>query len=297
MRFVVLGAGAIGGVIGGGLHRAGHDVTLIARGAAADVLRSSGSDAADAGRRRGAARAGRHGRRRARRRRRDPGGQEPGHGRRARLAGGARRDDRLRAERRRERGRGAAALRARLRRLRLAAVPAPRARAWSRSTRRRCTACSPSGAFRRARTRPRATLARAFTEAGCDGVVSDDVMRLKRGKLLGNLINGIQVVVGDGEEAEALHEQAMAEARACFDGRGPGLRARHPRAGRPHVAAAPGPRRRARDVLHLAEPAARHARSRPTSSTARSSCSAACTASRRRSTPTSSAAPTTSNPT
>ena len=35
VRFVVLGAGAIGGVIGGGLHHAGHDVTLIARGAAA----------------------------------------------------------------------------------------------------------------------------------------------------------------------------------------------------------------------------------------------------------------------
>ena len=42
MRFVVLGAGAIGGVIGGGLHRAGHDVTLIARGQADAVLRTSG---------------------------------------------------------------------------------------------------------------------------------------------------------------------------------------------------------------------------------------------------------------
>ena len=63
-------------------------------------------------------------------------------------------------------------------------------------------------------------LARAFTEAGCDGVVSEDVMRLKRGKLLGNLINGIHIVVGDGEDAEALHEQAMAEARACFEAAG-----------------------------------------------------------------------------
>ena len=42
VRFVVLGAGAIGGVIGGGLHRAGHDVTLIARGAAEEALRSTG---------------------------------------------------------------------------------------------------------------------------------------------------------------------------------------------------------------------------------------------------------------
>ena len=39
-------------------------------------------------------------------------------------------------------------------------------------------------------------------------------------KLLGNLINGIQVVIGDGEEAEELHERAMAEARACFDAAG-----------------------------------------------------------------------------
>ena len=32
MRFVVLGAGAIGGAVGAGLHQAGHDVALIARG-------------------------------------------------------------------------------------------------------------------------------------------------------------------------------------------------------------------------------------------------------------------------
>ncbi len=32
MRFVVYGAGAVGGVVGGLLHRAGHDVILIARG-------------------------------------------------------------------------------------------------------------------------------------------------------------------------------------------------------------------------------------------------------------------------
>ena len=32
MRFVIYGAGAIGGVVGGRLFEAGHDVTLIARG-------------------------------------------------------------------------------------------------------------------------------------------------------------------------------------------------------------------------------------------------------------------------
>lgn len=42
MRYVVYGAGAVGGVIGGNLHRAGYDVTLIARGAHLDALRESG---------------------------------------------------------------------------------------------------------------------------------------------------------------------------------------------------------------------------------------------------------------
>ncbi|HLG68001.1 MAG TPA: 2-dehydropantoate 2-reductase [Acidimicrobiales bacterium] len=42
MRFVVYGPGAIGGVVGGGLHRAGHQVTLIARGAHRDAIASGG---------------------------------------------------------------------------------------------------------------------------------------------------------------------------------------------------------------------------------------------------------------
>ena len=42
MRFVIHGAGAIGGTIGGRLFEAGHDVTLIARGAHLDALRSRG---------------------------------------------------------------------------------------------------------------------------------------------------------------------------------------------------------------------------------------------------------------
>ena len=41
-RYVIYGAGAIGGVIGGGLALAGHDVALIARGAHLDELRSNG---------------------------------------------------------------------------------------------------------------------------------------------------------------------------------------------------------------------------------------------------------------
>jgi 2-dehydropantoate 2-reductase len=42
MRFVVYGAGAVGGVVGARLHQAGHDVALIARGAHLDEIRRSG---------------------------------------------------------------------------------------------------------------------------------------------------------------------------------------------------------------------------------------------------------------
>ena len=42
MRFVVLGAGAIGGVVGGRLAQHGHDVLLIARGANYEAIRTNG---------------------------------------------------------------------------------------------------------------------------------------------------------------------------------------------------------------------------------------------------------------
>ena len=42
MRFIVFGAGAIGGVIGARLHQGGHDVLLIARGPHLAALRSGG---------------------------------------------------------------------------------------------------------------------------------------------------------------------------------------------------------------------------------------------------------------
>lgn len=43
-RYVVVGAGAVGGTIGGRLAEAGHDVVLVARGTHLDVLRSVGLD-------------------------------------------------------------------------------------------------------------------------------------------------------------------------------------------------------------------------------------------------------------
>lgn len=42
MRFVIYGAGGIGGTIGARLHQAGHDVVLIARGEHARVMRDQG---------------------------------------------------------------------------------------------------------------------------------------------------------------------------------------------------------------------------------------------------------------
>ncbi|HXH76911.1 2-dehydropantoate 2-reductase [Nocardioides sp.] len=42
MKYVVYGAGAVGGVIGGLLHQAGHPVTLVARGAHLAAMRSGG---------------------------------------------------------------------------------------------------------------------------------------------------------------------------------------------------------------------------------------------------------------
>ncbi|MEV4630960.1 2-dehydropantoate 2-reductase N-terminal domain-containing protein [Micromonospora sp. NPDC049523] len=42
MRYVIIGAGAVGGTIGVRLAQAGHDVTLVARGAQLDALRSRG---------------------------------------------------------------------------------------------------------------------------------------------------------------------------------------------------------------------------------------------------------------
>ena len=42
MRYIVYGAGAIGGLVGGRLAQAGHDVALIARGRHADAMRERG---------------------------------------------------------------------------------------------------------------------------------------------------------------------------------------------------------------------------------------------------------------
>src|SRR5689334_24398339 len=42
MRIIVIGAGGVGGCFGGELARAGHEVTMFARGAHLDALRRNG---------------------------------------------------------------------------------------------------------------------------------------------------------------------------------------------------------------------------------------------------------------
>ncbi|HUC15974.1 MAG TPA: 2-dehydropantoate 2-reductase N-terminal domain-containing protein, partial [Acidimicrobiales bacterium] len=48
MRFIVLGAGAVGGVVGGRLFEYGHDVVLVARGEHGKVLAEDGLTQASA---------------------------------------------------------------------------------------------------------------------------------------------------------------------------------------------------------------------------------------------------------
>jgi 2-dehydropantoate 2-reductase len=48
MRFIMLGAGAVGGVVGGRLFEHGHDVVLVARGQHARVIASDGLTVASA---------------------------------------------------------------------------------------------------------------------------------------------------------------------------------------------------------------------------------------------------------
>ena len=120
MRFVVFGAGAVGGVVGGRLVQAGFDVVLIARGAHGDEMARHGLrlHSPDGVERVG--RAGRRppvGRRPDRRRCRVVDREESEHGRSARRVvdgGRAVAADRVPAERGEQRARGAAALRPRV---------------------------------------------------------------------------------------------------------------------------------------------------------------------------------------
>ena len=136
-------------------------------------------------------------------------------------------------------------------------------------------------------------LAERLAAAGIGAPVRDDAMRWKYGKLLGNLGNVLDALLPDDEAALALYERVRDEGRMVLGLAGiPVTSPEEERAERD------GRARRRRSCRGTSAPAARPGRassaacrSRPTTSTARSRCSGACTASRRRSTPRCSASP------
>ena len=77
------------------------------------------------------------------------------------------------------------------------------------------------GAYPRGHTRVSARIAEDLDAAGFSSHAVDDVMRMKRGKLLMNLANTIQAMTGmDDPRAGELYKQARAEAKACFEAAG-----------------------------------------------------------------------------
>jgi 2-dehydropantoate 2-reductase len=221
MRFAVLGAGAIGGAIGGRLHRAGHDATLIARGAQLDAIRARGLEL------------------------QTPDGDVavpvPAVGSCAEADIGP--DDVVILA---VKGQDTVAALDELAATApdAAVVCAQNGIANERAALRRfarvygmyvyLTAqfltpgvvqvyCAPVsglldlGRYPRGADETAEAVARALTAAGFASQVTDDVMRMKRTKLLGNLVNAIQVVCGgDGDEAQELHARARDEAEACY---------------------------------------------------------------------------------
>lgn len=63
---------------------------------------------------------------------------------------------------------------------------------------------------------PAEALARALADAGFASCVRADIMRWKRGKLVSNLANGAEALCGPEARRSELARAAQAEARACF---------------------------------------------------------------------------------
>jgi 2-dehydropantoate 2-reductase len=219
MRFAVLGAGAIGGAIGGRLHRAGHDVTLIARGAQLEAIRSRGLELQTP----------------------DEDVRLPVRAVGSPAEAGLGRDDvAILAVKSQD---TVAALNA------LAAVAPDAAvvcaqngianegaalRRFARVygmyvylTAQYLTPgviqvfCAPVSGLLDVGRYPFGSdelseeVVSALTSAGFASRATDDVMRMKRTKLLGNLVNAIQLVC-EGDEVSELHARAREEAEACY---------------------------------------------------------------------------------
>ena len=297
MRFVMYGAGAIGGVVGAQLHEHGHEVVLIARGAHYDAIRDVGP----------ALRVARTGRSRCpstsstrpdridfrTRRRRGARDEEPGH-RRALTALAAAAPRRARggvhAERRRQRARRAPLLRVGVRgvrRLPGACTSSPGSVEALRGA--ASPACSTSGGSRTARTTRGEQIAAALDASTFESVARADIMRWKYRKLINNLEQRGRRAVRARRPRRHARAPASATRRwrasprpeiesvVARGGRGAGA-ATGLQWGSAALAVAARVRRRGRAWRGAC-------RSRPTTSTARSCCSAGSTACPRRSTP------------
>jgi 2-dehydropantoate 2-reductase len=221
MRFAVLGAGAIGGAIGGRLHQAGHEVTLIARGAQLDALRADGLTL------------------------QTPDGDvtlpvpAAGSPAEAAIAPG---DVVILATKTQD---TVPALDALARAAPDAVVVCAQNGIANEGMALRRFAgvygmyvyltaqfvtpgvvqvyCHPVaglldlGRYPEGGDDTAVAVAEALTGAGFASRVDADIMRMKRRKLLGNLVNAIQIVCGgDGDETAELHARATAEAEACY---------------------------------------------------------------------------------
>ena len=298
VRYVVYGAGAVGGVIGGHLHLAGLDTTLVARGEHLAAIRRDGLllDTAEAAQRLEI-----------------PAAETAAevdwtddtvvlltvksHQTAAAL------DDLAahapagtvvvsRPERRRQRASGAAPLRPGVRRHGDAARHPPRTRRGRAEVLPHARHPRHRPGAGRGRRHGRGDRRRSQRQAGFESVPRPDIMAWKHRKLLMNLGNGVDAAFAEGDAADEL-------ARACpRGGRGRARGGRHrrgvggagPRASRRHPPPAPG-RRPTAGRVDLAEHHPRRRRARSTTSRARWSCSGGCTAFRRPSTSWSSGRP------
>ena len=219
MRYVVYGAGAVGGVVGGLLHRSGHDVVLIARGTHLAAIQATVS-AGIGGRRDGRAGhgRGRPGRGRLAARRRGPAAVKSDatlDAARALAATRRRHRRRLDAERRRERERAAALVRLRVRGLRDGTDSAPRAGLVEAH-------CHPTPAILDIGRYPDGVdvtaeqVAAAFEKAGIVSVPRPDIMRWKYRKLMMNLGNAVQACCVPDDDRLVLLELIRAEGEAVL---------------------------------------------------------------------------------
>ena len=291
MRFVVFGAGAIGGVVGARLHQAGHRVSLIARGAHLDAIRERGLTLADpsgstaleieavgspaelhwegdevvALAMKGQDTAAALGALRAAAPHRTPV---------VCMQNGV--DNERRALRLFQNVYGAVVM-----------LPAAHIEPGVvESHASRLTGIVDVGRYPSGADDAAEEIATALRASRFDSCARDDVMRLKYAKLIVNLANAVGAICKPGPDNERVIEAAREEGRAALTAAGISFDA-------PEVSDVKGrwerigvqsrPPRRAR--RHGRASRGTPARSRPTTSTARSRCSDASTASRRRSTP------------